>query len=244
MKTITINGDEFDCPFADELPPLLPSLSEEERTGLEADIRKNGVLQPVIYARHNGKFVLIDGHNRAEIAAELGKRIPVCEQHYTSFEAMKTHALELNLHRRHLDPEQKRQLIAGALKSNPEQSNNAIAKALKVSDKTVDAVRDELELTSEIPKLSVRRGQDGKERKKPTRKTKPNPSPAPEPPGIPDEQDTTTVEAADTVSPAADPPAAKGAGITTMKRWGSTLTTLHIELFFVAGWRSNYPRCG
>lgn len=52
-----------------------------------------------------------------------------------------------------------------------------MAKALGVSDKTVAAVRDEGETTSEIPKLSKTVGADGKERRKPIRTAYRDPTP-------------------------------------------------------------------
>jgi hypothetical protein len=60
-------------------------------------------------------------------------------------------ALSLNIHRRHLTSEQKRELIAKLLRVRSEASNNSIAKQVKADDKTVAAVRRELESNSEIP---------------------------------------------------------------------------------------------
>jgi hypothetical protein len=59
----------------------------------------------------------------------------------------------LNLHRRHLTAEVKRDVIAKLLKANPEQSNRTIAKQVKADDKTVAKVRRELESTADIPQL-------------------------------------------------------------------------------------------
>ena len=61
------------------------------------------------------------------------------------------------------------------LKANPERSNNATAKIAKVDDKTVGAVRAELERRSEIPNVSSRT--DSKGRKQPARKTTTKPPP-------------------------------------------------------------------
>jgi hypothetical protein len=190
MKTLEINGDVFDCPFADDLPPL----TDEERAGLEADIRKNGVLQPVIFTRHNGRFTVIDGHNRAGIAAELGIRVPVCERKYASFDAMKAHALELNLHRRHLTREQRQALITAKLKSDPEQSDRSIAAQVGVDHKTAAAVREQLVSGGEIPHLESRKGKDGKPQ--PAKKPK-VPKPAPQPPGEPANVDIDSADPSD-----------------------------------------------
>ena len=72
--------------------------------------------------------------------------------------------LSANLHRRHLTPEQKRELIVKVLKAKPEQSNRQTAKQVKADDKTVAKVRSELEATAEIPQLNKTTGRDGKAR--------------------------------------------------------------------------------
>jgi len=68
------------------------------------------------------------------------------------------------LARRHLSVEQRRQVVADALRDQPERSNADHAAALGVDDHTVADVRDELEATSEIPTLDRRVGRDGKSR--------------------------------------------------------------------------------
>jgi hypothetical protein len=73
-------------------------------------------------------------------------------------------ALSLNVHRRHLTPEQKRDLIAELLKATPEKSNRQIADEVKADHKTVGKVRAEKEATGEIPQLKKTTGKDGKAR--------------------------------------------------------------------------------
>jgi hypothetical protein len=79
-------------------------------------------------------------------------------------------ALSFNVHRRHLTGEQRRELIAKLLKTKPEQSNRAIAKQIKVDDKTVASVRREMERRSEIPNVEART--DSKGRMQPATKPK------------------------------------------------------------------------
>ena len=86
-------------------------------------------------------------------------------------------ALSLNIHRRHLTPEQRRELIASVLKAKPEASNLSIAKQVKADDKTVASVRRELEGRSEIPNVENRTDTKGRKqpaKKKPS-KTRPGP---------------------------------------------------------------------
>jgi hypothetical protein len=65
-------------------------------------------------------------------------------------------ALSLNVHRRHLNAEQKRDLIAKVLKARPEASDHSIGKQTGSDDKTVTSVRRELESNSEIPNKTER----------------------------------------------------------------------------------------
>jgi N6-adenosine-specific RNA methylase IME4 len=58
-----------------------------------------------------------------------------------------------------------RDLIAAELRRTPDRSNNWLAQVLGTTDKTVDAVRQRLITTSEIPKFDRLRGMDGKSRR-------------------------------------------------------------------------------
>jgi hypothetical protein len=66
--------------------------------------------------------------------------------------------VSLNLHRRHLTPEQKRDLIAKVLKAKPETSNRQIGAITKSDKKKVAAVRTELESTG-VTTLTTLNGQ-------------------------------------------------------------------------------------
>ena len=65
------------------------------------------------------------------------------------------YVLSANLHRRHLSVEQRRELVAKVLKTQPDKSNLAIARQVKVSDKTVAKVRRALTRRSEIPNVGT-----------------------------------------------------------------------------------------
>jgi hypothetical protein len=86
----------------------------------------------------------------------------------------------LNLHRRHLTAERKRDVIAKLLKANPESSNLQIAKQVKADDKTVAKVRRELESRSDIPNVETRT--DSKGRNQPSRKPERDKQPSTRPP--------------------------------------------------------------
>jgi hypothetical protein len=80
-------------------------------------------------------------------------------------------ALSLNIHRRHLKPEEKRDLIAKLLKAKPETSDRSIGEIVDADHKTVAKVRARLEDVGTIPHVEKRT--DSKNRKQPAKKTKP-----------------------------------------------------------------------
>jgi N6-adenosine-specific RNA methylase IME4/ParB-like chromosome segregation protein Spo0J len=141
---------------------VMPPLSAAEHAELKADIEARGVLVPVEYDE-TGE--ILDGHHRVAICAELGiTEFPRVVRIGLSEAGKLTHARQLNLARRHLDREQKRELIAQQLRETPQLSNRLIARDLGCDDKTVAAVRDEMESSAEIPQLDRTIGADGRER--------------------------------------------------------------------------------
>src|SRR5262249_20820609 len=70
--------------------------------------------------------------------------------------------ISMNIHRRHLSPEQRRNIIAKLLKANPQLSDRAIATQAKVSPTTVGEVR---KTTVQSGQSETRTGLDGKKRK-------------------------------------------------------------------------------
>jgi DNA-binding Lrp family transcriptional regulator len=71
-------------------------------------------------------------------------------------QAKTLHAIKLNFARRHLTTAGKQTAIQKALQAAPEKSDRQLAKAIGVSDKTVGAVRKELEESAEIPHFTAR----------------------------------------------------------------------------------------
>src|SRR5262245_51092251 len=98
MKTISFNDMTYTCPHAD----LLRSLTVEERADLLDDVRRRGIVVPVVVDEDNA---VIDGQNRLEIAAELrlgAEKVPTKVMTGLTSEQKRQLALDLNLHRRHL----------------------------------------------------------------------------------------------------------------------------------------------
>ena len=80
---------------------LLDPLRPEEYEALKGDIAARGVLVPV-EVDEDGK--VLDGHNRAQVAGELGIDYPQIVRTFTSEREKVEHVLKLNLLRRHFGP--------------------------------------------------------------------------------------------------------------------------------------------
>jgi hypothetical protein len=150
---------------AANLFPLMPAAELRE---LAEDIKANGLREPVTFIKGETGPVLLDGRNRLDALALLGRKIQIndsriFEQLSADIDAS-AYVDSLNIRRRHLTAEQKRELIGKLLKATPEKSDRAIAAIAKVDNKTVAAVRAEKEATEEIPQLEKTTGKDGKSR--------------------------------------------------------------------------------
>jgi N6-adenosine-specific RNA methylase IME4/ParB-like chromosome segregation protein Spo0J len=138
---------------------LLPRLSPEEFAALEASIIQHGVLVPVEYDEDGN---IIDGHHRVEICESLGLvDWPRFVRKGLSEADKRQLSRELNVSRRHLTSEQKRQVIADQLRETPSISARAIAARLGVHHSTVQAVRDKLVDGGEISHHDEVEGRDG-----------------------------------------------------------------------------------
>lgn len=119
---------------------LMPPLTAEEYAALRDDIAENGVLVPIVRDQHGN---LLDGHHRAQVAEDLGITYRVDVIQVRDEEHARSLARKYNLARRHLNREQKRQLIADEITANPDRSDRAIGRDLGCDHKTVGSVRRE-----------------------------------------------------------------------------------------------------
>lgn len=132
---------------------LMPPLSPEEYQELTEDIRANGIQVPVIVDEDG---VAIDGHHRQRIAEQLGIDCPTVVKSGLSDAEKRTMALNLNLHRRHLTREQKRQIVEASLKADPQLPDREHARRTGTSHVTVGSTRKELEKSGQIDHFSER----------------------------------------------------------------------------------------
>ena len=161
-----------------------PLLKADELRTLAADIEAHGLRYRVkAYIDPNSnKQILLDGRNRLSALQLLEREIfgrdgalkpEWCEQVLVRADT-KPEELEalidgLNLHRRHLTSEQKRDLAAKLLKLDPKKSDRQIAAAVNVDHKTVAKERRKKEARGEITHVEART--DTKGRRQPAART-------------------------------------------------------------------------
>jgi DNA modification methylase len=140
----------------------LPALPYEQFVALRDNIAVHGVLVPILVDSDGPVRKIIDGHYRKQIAAELGYDCPEIVQAGLDDDEIRTLARALNLARRQLNTEQKRELIADQLRETPNRSSRWVGKMLGVHHSTVATVRAELEGSGQIIHCSVRESSDGR----------------------------------------------------------------------------------
>ena len=111
---------------------LLPPLDKDTYDALKTDIRSRGVITPIIV---DEKRNIIDGYHRQKIANELAIECPTITRKGLSEEEKQREAVDLNLHRRHLSAEQRREIVARLNREGRPQRE--IAQRLGVSQMTV-----------------------------------------------------------------------------------------------------------
>jgi hypothetical protein len=158
---------------AAELFPLMKDTDPAGFENLVSDIRENGLCEPIaLFGACDDEHCLIDGRNRLDALASLGlldfdgERLKWKDRRLCDCWDLVKHTgrsldpyalvLSFNVHRRHLNAEQKRDVIAKVLKAKPEASNLSIAKQVGADDKVVASVRHELEANSDIPNKTDR----------------------------------------------------------------------------------------
>lgn len=138
-----------------ELKNLIPPLTYEERSGLEQNIIKNGVYDPIKV----WDGIIVDGHNRYEICTKHGIDFKVTELDFPNLNSAKNWMIDFQLDRRSISDNIRKYLIGkryqgekkaiGAQEGNINANKNEvvnittlktaekIAEQTKVSEKTV-----------------------------------------------------------------------------------------------------------
>ena len=137
---------------------VMPRLSADEFAALEADIVENGVRVPITVAE-DGRIV--DGHHRDEIARRHGLPCPRVTAAGDDG-VLRSLAFSLNVNRRHLSREQKRELVAESLRADPILRDREHARRCGVNHETVGRVRaDEgIPTPDEVIRVEIERSGD------------------------------------------------------------------------------------
>jgi DNA-binding Lrp family transcriptional regulator len=161
---------------------LFPLMSKAELRELGEDIKRHGLRSRIVLWSPSLDFTgtaLLDGRNRldamemvglslvegSELSKDIGSfRMTGANGSCDPYEFV----LSANIHRRHLMPEDKRDLIAKLIKAAPEKSNRQIAEAVKVSHPHVGKIRSEMERAGDVETAST--SIDTKGRKQPAKK--------------------------------------------------------------------------
>jgi hypothetical protein len=149
-----------------------PRLADTDARALALDIKRNGLREPVSVIKEGKGYVLLDGISRLDAMEQAGKKIDINDrgtfEHLSSTVDVHAFVISKNIHRRHLNSEDKRKLVGKLLEANPEQSDRQVAGTVKVSPTTVGAVRAKMEAAGDVSKLDTRR--DTKGRQQPSKK--------------------------------------------------------------------------
>jgi ParB-like chromosome segregation protein Spo0J len=140
------------------LAEMFPVLKDAEFDDLVEDIRKHGLHEPISLFEQK----IIDGRNRERACKKAGVEPRYRSIKFENHDAAAAYVISKNICRRHLTPEQKRGLIKKWLRADPTKSDRQIARAIKVDNKTVGAVRKRAEAREEIPRVSKRTDSKGR----------------------------------------------------------------------------------
>jgi hypothetical protein len=162
-------------PAADLFPPM----SESELRELGEDIEKNDLLeQPVFYRDPELGICVLDGRNRLDACELIGRetvdasgepKVGSIRDASGSFDPF-AFVISKNIRRRHLNVEQRQELLITLIARQPERSDRQIAKMAGVDHKTIAAARTKGEDVGSVPHVETRT--DSRGRKQPATKTK------------------------------------------------------------------------
>ena len=165
-----------------EFEALIPKLTPDEYKGLEEQLKQDGILDPLKVWDHDGKLILLDGHNRYHISQKLKDTIsiPFTVEPIYGIESRNdaiTWIIQNQLGRRNISDAvraelalklkpileaaaKERMVVGGKEKGVPNLAQGRVrdemAKVANVSHGTMDKVEDVLETGSESLKEAMR----------------------------------------------------------------------------------------
>jgi hypothetical protein len=165
---------------------LFKPLPPDELAALGDDIRRNRLQERVKVIRDGEGYAVIDGQSRLDALELAVGPITVFESgglrpNSRFFDLIELdgdpfdYVVSMNIRRRHLTGDQRRDLIAELLKRKPDQSDRQVAKQVGASPTTVGDVRADLEERGDVSILDTRRDAMGREQ--PAHRQPPEPPP-------------------------------------------------------------------
>jgi hypothetical protein len=130
------------------LADIFPLMEGDEFTELVGDIQRRGLKLPIWM--FEGK--VLDGRNRVRASDKAGydlKPTDIKQFEGTTEEAIRF-VISMNIHRRQLKPEQRRELLKTLLKVHPELSDRAIAAMAKTHHHAVADARKDAEANGKV----------------------------------------------------------------------------------------------
>jgi ParB-like chromosome segregation protein Spo0J len=173
---------EAALPFHDACA-VFPEMEGVEFDELVADIKRRGLRVPITTFRepiprpdgsvsvHEMRTLIIDGRNRARACAEAGVT-PRYEEFDGDADDVIRFIISANIHRRNLTADDRRKYLKQLIEWNPEKSDRTIAAESGFGHATVSRARKS---TVSPETVGKRTGRDGKTRRMPTPKAKPEP---------------------------------------------------------------------
>jgi hypothetical protein len=149
-------------PATIELLPFHPEadvfklMEGKEFDELTGDIQRRGLCIPIVI--HKG--MIIDGRNRARACVRAGVA-PTYTQFQGTDADVSGFIISMNIHRRHLTPETRRELLKKLLHLNPEMSNRAIAKEAGTHHHAVAEVRKDEERRGNLSHVATHTDTNG-----------------------------------------------------------------------------------
>lgn len=145
---------------------VFPPATKKERDRLKTSIEEVGIRNPVVIDEHGD---VIDGHDRRDIANELGvdwKKNAIVKLNLSKDEK-RALAIELNLWRKSIIPttKQRNSLVEQYWPANPKVSENRIANLFGVSQSTAHRIKKSLIQLGKLTEQLSTIGKDGVERK-------------------------------------------------------------------------------
>lgn len=147
-EILTAPTDMF-IPYADE-KLRLDLHSGEDRDRLKESIRLNGIFTPVICVKKDNKLMILSGHNRVDVAKELGIEVPYILKDDLSNEEMELICIDDNLiHRQRTDYKPMQLAYSIKVKMDAER-HQGVASSNGYSKMTGDKIGEEHGLTRKM----------------------------------------------------------------------------------------------